>query len=70
MNGTYQSCPEVGRGLFVSYFQSHFIFPIRMEHTRPALRFARVMRASEAKRRVRRGIFVTNKEDKLKVGGF
>ena len=35
------------------------------ELTRPALRLARVMRAREAKRRVRRGIFVTKREDKL-----
>ena len=37
-----------------------------LEPTRPALRLARVMMVREAKRRVRRGIFVTNKEDKLK----
>ena len=36
------------------------------ELTRPALRLARVMRAREAKRRVRRGIFVTKRDDKLK----
>ena len=40
---------------------------IRKEVTRPALRLARVMRAREAKSRVRRGIFVTNSEDKLKI---
>ena len=37
------------------------------EATRPALRLARVMRVREAKSRVRRGIFVTNREDKLKM---
>ena len=39
----------------------------RREPTRPALRLATVIRAREAKRRVRRGIFVTNNEDKLKI---
>ena len=39
----------------------------RREPTRPALRLARVIRAREAKRRVRRGILVTNNEDKLKI---
>ena len=38
----------------------------QVELTRPALRLARVMRAREAKRRVRRGIFVTKRDDKLK----
>ena len=38
----------------------------QIELTRPALRLARVMRAREAKRRVRRGIFVTKRDDKLK----
>ena len=38
----------------------------QVELTRPALRLARVMRAREVKRRVRRGIFVTKRDDKLK----
>ena len=40
---------------------------IKREPTRPALRLAMVIRARDAKRRVRRGIFVTNNEDKLKI---